>query len=194
MRPGTGQTVGVLPPMARAACAARSRTPARLYLYDPILERLAQDFQDVACALGPCIQKEHAVIRQRHFAGHRHLAAADQAGIRDRVMGGAKGARGDHGGTGAGEACDAVDACGLKGFGQRHRRHDGGEAAYPNPGENPTLSQASISAGLPNDLFSFHDAAPNSLPVPDGEDPEQGFHTSLRSLWRADGFPLSVLP
>jgi hypothetical protein len=42
-------------------------------------------------------------------------------------MGGATGARGDHGGAGAGAAGDAVDAGGVKGFGQRHGRQDGGE-------------------------------------------------------------------
>jgi hypothetical protein len=45
----------------------------------------------VACALGPFIQKEHAVVRQRHFAGHRHLAPADQPRIRDGVVGARKG-------------------------------------------------------------------------------------------------------
>jgi hypothetical protein len=53
-----------------------------------LLERLAQDFQHVAFELGQFIQKEHAVVRQRHFAGHRHLAAAEQADVRDGVVGG----------------------------------------------------------------------------------------------------------
>jgi hypothetical protein len=56
-------------------------TPAKLYACETLLEGLAQDFQDVACALGQFIQEEHAVVRQRHFAGHRHLAAADQLDI-----------------------------------------------------------------------------------------------------------------
>jgi hypothetical protein len=58
-----------------------------LYSYDTLLEGLAQDFQDVAFELGPCIQKEHAVVRQRHLPGHRHLPAADQADIGDDVVG-----------------------------------------------------------------------------------------------------------
>jgi hypothetical protein len=72
----------------------------------------------VACALGPLIQDEHAVVGPRHVAGLRHLAAADQADIREGVMRGATGARGDPGGAGAGEAGDAVDAGGVEGAGQ----------------------------------------------------------------------------
>jgi hypothetical protein len=39
-------------------------TRRRLYVYDTLLEGLAQDFQDVACALGPFIQEAPAVVRQ----------------------------------------------------------------------------------------------------------------------------------
>jgi hypothetical protein len=81
----------------------------------------------MASGLRPFIQKAHAVVRPRHVARHRHLAAADQPQLREGVMGGAKGARGDQGGAGAGEAGDAVDAGGFDGFGQRHGRQDGGE-------------------------------------------------------------------
>jgi hypothetical protein len=51
--------------MARATIAAktnRSMTPARLYLDDTFLERLAQDLEDMAAALGPCIQEAHAMV------------------------------------------------------------------------------------------------------------------------------------
>jgi hypothetical protein len=37
---------------AKAARALRSRTPARLYSYDTIIEGLAQDFQDMVSKLG----------------------------------------------------------------------------------------------------------------------------------------------
>jgi hypothetical protein len=100
----------------------------RLYACNALLEGLAQVLQDVAFALGQLVQKAHAVVRQRHLTRHRHLAAADQADVRDGVVGGATGARGDYGGVGAGEAGDAVDACGFNGFGQRHGRQDGGES------------------------------------------------------------------
>jgi hypothetical protein len=111
---------------AKVVNLCRSRTPARLYSYDTLLERLAQDFQDVACALGPFIQEAHAVMRPRYAARQRHLAA-DQADIRDGVVGGSTGARGDQGGAGAGAAGDVMDAGGVEGFGQRHGRQDGGE-------------------------------------------------------------------
>jgi hypothetical protein len=43
------------------------------------------------------IQEEHAVVRQRHLARHRDLAAIDQAYIGDRVMRGATAPVGDRG-------------------------------------------------------------------------------------------------
>jgi hypothetical protein len=66
---------------ANSARLLRSRMCERLYAYDALLEGLAQDFQHVACALGPLIREEHAVVRQRHVAGHRHLAVSDQLDI-----------------------------------------------------------------------------------------------------------------
>jgi hypothetical protein len=51
--------------MTRATIAAktnRSMTPARLYLDDTFLEQLAQDLEDMAAALGPCIQEAHAMV------------------------------------------------------------------------------------------------------------------------------------
>jgi hypothetical protein len=88
--------------MANSAKPLRSRTCGRLYLYDTLLKRLAQDFQDVSCALGQLVQEEHAVVRQRHLPGPRHLPTTDQANVREGVIGGATGARGDQGGAGAG--------------------------------------------------------------------------------------------
>jgi hypothetical protein len=66
-------------------------TCGRLYLYDTILKRLAQDLEDVAAALRQFIQEEHAVVCQRHVARPRHLSAADQPHIREGVMGARKG-------------------------------------------------------------------------------------------------------
>ena len=43
----------------------------------------------MAAALGPCIQEAHAVVGQRHLAGHRHVAATDQPRIREGLVGGA---------------------------------------------------------------------------------------------------------
>jgi hypothetical protein len=54
-------------------------------------------------------------------------------------MKGAKRAGGDQGGAGPGAAGDAVEAGGFKGFGQHHRRQDGGEPVHQHPGLDPTL-------------------------------------------------------
>ena len=71
------------------ANGARSSMLARSCSEDTLLERLAQDLQDMAAELGPFIQEEHAVVGQRHVARHRHVAPADQPRIRDGMVGGA---------------------------------------------------------------------------------------------------------
>src|ERR671923_1790588 len=63
---------------ANSARVLRSRTCGRLYVYDAVLQRLAQDLEHLTAELGQFIQEEDAVMGQRHFARHRHLAAADQ--------------------------------------------------------------------------------------------------------------------
>ena len=45
----------------------------------------------MAAELGQFIQKEHAMMGQRHLTRHRHLSATDQPHIRDGVVGGANG-------------------------------------------------------------------------------------------------------
>jgi hypothetical protein len=92
--------------------------PARLYVYDTILQGLAQDPDDVAAELRPFIQKKDAVVRQRHVARQRHLAPADQPDIRDGVMRGTTRMGRDQGGAVAGAAGDAVEVRGLDGLGQ----------------------------------------------------------------------------
>jgi hypothetical protein len=103
---------------ANSATVFIFRTPAKLYGYETLLKRLAQDLQDMAAALGPFIQKEHAMVGQRHFSRHRHVASADQPRIRDGMVGRATWAGRDPHRAGAGEARDAVDTRGLKGLGQ----------------------------------------------------------------------------
>jgi hypothetical protein len=90
----------------------------RLYRCDALLERLPQDLQDIAAALGQFIQEEHTVVRQRHVARHRHVAPADQPRIRDSVMAGAKGVRRDERGAVAREASDATEVGGVDRCGQ----------------------------------------------------------------------------
>jgi hypothetical protein len=45
-------------------------TCGRLSVYDTILEVLAQHLEGMAAELRQFIQKEHAVVRQRHLAWH----------------------------------------------------------------------------------------------------------------------------
>jgi hypothetical protein len=58
-----------------------------LYFCDTLLERLAQDLQDVAAELRQFIEKENAMMRQRHLPRHGDLAPTDQPHIRDSVVG-----------------------------------------------------------------------------------------------------------
>jgi hypothetical protein len=53
--------------VANAARTWRSRTPARLHVYDTILQRLGQNLEDMPAGLGEFIQEEHAVAGQREF-------------------------------------------------------------------------------------------------------------------------------
>jgi len=72
---------------ANSAKELRSRTSAKLYVYETLLERLPQDLQDMAAELGPCIQEQHAIVGQRHVARHWHVAPADLPRLRDGMMG-----------------------------------------------------------------------------------------------------------
>jgi hypothetical protein len=76
--------------VANAAKTWRSRTPARLYLYKTLLERLTQHLQDVPPELWQLIQNEHTVIRQRYLPRQRHMAPTDQPHVRDRIRRGEK--------------------------------------------------------------------------------------------------------
>ena len=113
---------------AFVASAAEPVTRGKWYSCNVLLRGLTQDFEDLATAFGAFIQAAQVVGRPRHLPRRRHLAAADQAYIRDGVMGGATRAGGDQRRAVAREASDSVDACGLNGFGDDHRRQDGGEA------------------------------------------------------------------
>ena len=63
-----GHPVGVATRAAIATSVARSRTRRRLYAYNTRLERPAQRLQAVVLELWAFIQKEHPIVRQRHFA------------------------------------------------------------------------------------------------------------------------------
>ena len=51
-----------------------------------VLERLAQRVEDMARDLLQLVEKQHAVMREAHFAGARLAAAADEAGRRKRMV------------------------------------------------------------------------------------------------------------
>jgi hypothetical protein len=83
----------------------------------------------VAAARRQFIEKEHPMVCQRHLAGHRHVAAADQADIRDRVVRGATGARRDPRQAVTGAADNTREARGVEGLGEGHGRQDRGAPA-----------------------------------------------------------------
>ena len=59
---------------AKSARALRFRTCGRLYSCETILQRLAQDLEDMPPELRQFIQEEHAVVCQRHLARYGDLA------------------------------------------------------------------------------------------------------------------------
>ena len=59
----------------------------RLYVYETLLARLAQDLEDMAAELGPFIREEHAVVGQRHLARQRHVAPGDPPDRRGALRG-----------------------------------------------------------------------------------------------------------
>jgi hypothetical protein len=71
------EPLAVVNRMAKSTKSLRLRTLWRLSSYDTLLERLAQDLQDMAAELGQFIQEEHAIVGQRHVTGHWHVAPAD---------------------------------------------------------------------------------------------------------------------
>jgi hypothetical protein len=102
--------------LANSASVWRLRTCERLSVENTLLERLAQDLRDMAAARRPCLQEEHAVVREGHLAGHLHVAAADQPPIGDGVMRGVTRAGRDPRRAVPSAAGDVVEARGLEGF------------------------------------------------------------------------------
>jgi hypothetical protein len=129
----------------------------------PCLRGLLQGFEGTAPELRQLIERADVEISQRHLARHRPVAPADQPRIRDRMVGGATRARRHQRGAAAGEAGDTMDACGLNGFGQGHRRQDGGQS----PGQHRLASprraeQEDVGITTP----AYHFASPMSLRMP----------------------------
>jgi hypothetical protein len=147
------------PPMfvSRAAKVAKTlklRTLAKLYVYETLLEGLAQDFQDVAAKLRELIEKHDTMVRQRHLAWHGHLAPTDQPDVRNGVVRSATRARRDEGGAVVGEAGDAVNTRGLDGFSQGHIRQDGGESAVQHRLSGPRGAKQEVVIRMPASGFA----------------------------------------
>jgi hypothetical protein len=94
----------------------------------------------MAAELRQLIEEEQTLVRQRDFARRRHLAAADQSHIGAGVVRGATRAGRHHRRGVARQAGHAVEACGLKRFGQRHRRQECGQPPRQPHGQDPILS------------------------------------------------------
>jgi hypothetical protein len=121
------EPIAILTRAASAASAMKSGMGAQWLLEDTILERLPPHLQHVAFELGPLVEAQEAVVRQRHLTGHGHLTTADHADVGNGMVRRAKGTRGDDGGVAAGPAGDTVGASGVQDFGQRHGWQDSGE-------------------------------------------------------------------
>jgi hypothetical protein len=77
------ESVTVCSRATTAASTARSTTCGRLYLYDALLERWPPDLEDVAAALGPCLQGEHTIeARKTSPCRGRGPALVVRAGLR----------------------------------------------------------------------------------------------------------------
>src|SRR5262249_25857 len=51
-----------------------------------ILERLAQRFDSAAAEFGELVEKEYAVVRERHLSGARRIASADEPRLAHRMV------------------------------------------------------------------------------------------------------------
>ena len=78
---------------------------------------------------GKLVEEEDAVVREAHLARRRVRAAAEEAGVGDRVVRRAEGALEDERLVGGERAGDAVDLRRLQRLVERHFREDGREAA-----------------------------------------------------------------
>jgi hypothetical protein len=102
---------------AKAWKTVRLMTLWRLCGEDTLLGRWPYDLQDMAAALGPCIQEEHPMVREGDLSRQRPMAPAAPTHVRAGMVGGAARAGVGQGRGGASAADDAVEARGVDGFG-----------------------------------------------------------------------------
>src|SRR5262249_46195019 len=107
--PGTGDAVGgslsgePVTACTRSARARRSAMGGSLSSCDPHLERLRQDLEHMALALGQLSQPQEAVVRQGYLPRYGPVTAAEQAHVRDGVVRSQERARGDDSGATTGQ-------------------------------------------------------------------------------------------
>ena len=89
-----------------------------------LLQRLAQHLQTAAMELRQLVEEENAVMGQRDLARRRRTAAADHAGVADRVMRRAERPAFHQRLVRRQPAHRAVDARRLQALGRRQRRQD----------------------------------------------------------------------
>jgi hypothetical protein len=103
------------------------------------------------------------MVRPRPLAGQRHVAPAEQADSRDRVVRGATGARHDPRQAVAGAAGDAMDVGGVEGLGEGHGRQDRGEpAGQPRRARSGWTQKQDVVGTTP----AYYFASPMSLRMP----------------------------
>ena len=116
----------------------------------PFLERLAQHLEHVAAELEHLVEKQHAVMGEADFARPRLRSAADERGVRDRVMRRAEraidAAGRRPGGSSPATECTAVD---LERLVEGQRRQDARHAPRHHrlAGAGRTDEQQVVAAG-----------------------------------------------
>ena len=133
---------------------------------DAVFERLAEHFEDGARKFRELVQKEDASMRERHFAGARYRAAADEARHGNRVM------RASERPLGNNFFCfeksgDAVNFRDFERFFARHGRENRRDAAREHrfPGAGRAAHDDIVRAGGRN----FHRAFGDDLSLHVGE-------------------------
>ena len=105
---------------------------ARAMVTAPFFERLTQHLQHRPLELRQLVQKQHAVVRERDLARPRVGAAADEAGVGDRVVRRAERPPRHESAPRVQQPADAVDLGRLQRLVGRERGQDAGHA----PGEH----------------------------------------------------------
>ena len=89
-----------------------------------VFERLAHHFKHVAREFGKLVEKQNAIVSERHFSRPRDRSPADQPGVGDGVMRRAERAPADQSGARVQNSGHAMDLGGLQRFFERRRRQD----------------------------------------------------------------------